>query len=103
MVDEVKLLPVELKKNGYYYIQIARTEEKALYGQCHTAGTDPFAYEAFFIRKQLPSTTTIAGQQIVFEHKEIFPNDEEFGKTAWSFQNREIAMKFYTQMRKYEN
>lgn len=94
----MKKLPETLTKNGYFYVLIERESYKAIYGQCRAEGTVPFAYEVFYIREQKPSTTTMGTVEITFEHKELFPNNEEFGKNAWSFTNRENAIDFYQKM-----
>jgi hypothetical protein len=85
-------LAKEIQKNGYLYRLVERTSkiteaggkkmDKAIYGQY--APTGIIAHEVFYIRTQKPSTITIKGQVIVYEEKELFPKDEDFGKTAWS-------------------
>lgn len=96
----MKKLPETLTKNGYFYTLIRRDSYKAIYGQCHAPGTTPFAYEVFYIREQKPFTTIMGDVEVSFEHKEIFPNNEEFGKNTWSILDKERALDFYNKMQK---
>ena len=88
-------LPLELKKNGFDYKQVKRTEKAAMYAQYMTGGTLLISYEVFLIQEQKESDTVMWGKAIHYDNKELFPSDEAFGKTAWSFQGLERAEKFY--------
>lgn len=63
-------------------IQVKRDAYKALYER-HVAGSFR-GYEMFKIRVQKPITTTFNGVAVERKEKELFPNDEMFGKDAWS-------------------
>jgi hypothetical protein len=84
-------LPEKLKKNGYEYHQLKRSDNAALYGQYIIGGKVIQAYEAFIIREQKEGTSTIGGAVVNFVAKELFPSDEEFGRTAWSFNDLKRA------------
>lgn len=79
----MKTLPETKKKNGYTYRKI--TEEKikdrryAIYSQ--EVDGKIIGYELFEIK--VAKECEIAGRPV--EAHEVFPSDETFGKTAWSF------------------
>lgn len=87
----MKLLPLEIKKNGFMYKQIKRTENAAFYSQNIENDEIPVAYEVFQIRQQKESVSNMGGVEIVFKAKELFPSDEQFGLTAWSFLDKTRA------------
>lgn len=93
-------LPLEIKKNHYDYKLISRNDKAAIYGQYLPGGELLIAYEVFQIREQQASTSVINGQIINYIEKELFPSDEEFGKTAWSFNNLENAEKCFNGLSK---
>jgi hypothetical protein len=63
-------------------VQVKRDAYKALYER-HVAGSFR-GYEMFKVRVQKPLTTTFGGVEVEHVEKELFPNDEMFGKDAWS-------------------
>lgn len=69
-------------------IQIARDENKALY-QRFIGGTC-VGYEMFKIRKQEASTQERGGATFEVKAKELFPNDEGFGKYAWALHHETL-------------
>jgi hypothetical protein len=87
----MELLPFEIKKNGFIYKQINRTENAAMYSQNIENDEIPVAYEVFQIRQQKESVSKMGGVDIVFKAKELFPSDEQFGLTAWSFIDKRKA------------
>jgi hypothetical protein len=88
-------LPENIKKNGFDYKQVKRTDKAAIYAQYMTGGTLLIGYEVFQIFEQKESDTIIAGNPIHYENKELFPSDEAFGKFAWSFQSLQRAETFF--------
>ena len=93
-------LPEIIKKNNYEYHQLKRNDKAALYSQNLPGGELPIAYEAFEIRFLKEGTAVIGGVTINYVEKELFPSDEEFGKTAWSFQKFENAEKCFNGLSK---
>lgn len=86
----MKELKNEIKKNGYTYLKIMVEQGKkhkvAIYAQ-HQANSGIIAYEVFIVK------TTKEGDRIMpdgnfvhFDASEVFPADESFGKTAWTYQ-----------------
>jgi hypothetical protein len=88
-------LSSNVKKNGFEYILEKRSQNVAMYMQCYLGGMLPVAYEVFIVRNQKEGQAVIKGATIDFKAKELFPSDEEFGKTAWSFNSKERAEKCF--------
>lgn len=91
----MEILPLVIKKNHYEYHQIKRSDKAAIYSQCLPGGELVIAYEVFQIRQQKAGEGILGGVTITFVEKELFPSDEEFGKTAWSFTGLERAEKCF--------
>jgi hypothetical protein len=84
----VKKLRNEIKKNGFLYRVVERTDTKAIYEQ------ENFGFEVFKIKLDKPHPK--AEEDINnFEKVERFPNAEDFGKHAWYYKNIEEAQKRY--------
>jgi len=79
-------LPIELKKNKFLYTQIRvdRDAGLAMYEQYDPEHEKVVGYEIFFIKIQKPTTVNFGGTDVELEHKEMFPSNNDFGKTAWS-------------------
>jgi len=75
----MKKLDKRIKCNGFYYDLIKRTDRKAMYQ------SDSGFYEVFIIRIQEANEGTFEGVIVIFEHKELFPKNEDFGSTAWCY------------------
>jgi hypothetical protein len=77
----------------FTYVQVKRTETVAMYSvndTRHTGrGSEPYlqviGYEVFLVRDQKEVTININGNTSHQPHKEKWPSNESFGKTAWSF------------------
>ena len=89
----MKKLEKNLRKNGYDYELIQRTDKVALYAQ--TIHGDVIGYEVFFIKEQKESNVVIDNVKVHFEHKEAFPSNEDFGNIAWSFTMEKNAISRY--------
>lgn len=83
-----KLLYV-VRKNGFDYVLITRTETKAIYQQSFEGKT--IAYEVFIVK--VIKECTLAG--VVIPEHEKFPSDNDFGKTAWSYKDYDSALQKY--------
>lgn len=101
--ENIRKLPDKLKKNGFEYRLVERNEKRAIYSQ-HAGLSQIIAYEVFNIkigdlRKAKKRWADI--KKINFnpddyeEFYEIFPSDEDFGKTAWTYPNLELAKKAF--------
>lgn len=85
----LKKLENDIRKNGFDYRLIERTEKKAIYKQGF------YGYEVFKIKIAKPhpkSENDIKN----FDQIERFPCNEEFGKTAWYYPTLQDAQKRYT-------
>ena len=87
MMKTIKNLPVKLRKNGFNYTQVLRGERSCIYEQMVCEEKDIKYYEVFLIRVR-PQRTAFGKE---FPAKERFPNDEAFGKWAWTFRSYEDA------------
>jgi|SRR5580698_2600884 hypothetical protein len=98
--QSIRLLPLEIKKNGFTYKQINRTEDRFIYAQFNKLGRI-ISYEVFFnklrdFRKTKERWAKL--QNVPFnpeeyeELYEVFPSDEDFGKRAWTYSTLEKAM-----------
>lgn len=88
----MKILPLYLRKNGFSYTQIARTEKKAIYRQTVTQEIEYF--EVFII--QTRPEKSIKGKIIL--SGEVFPGNEAFGVSAWTYKSLEKAMTKYNSL-----
>lgn len=84
----IKKLSSEVKKNGYKYRLIIRTDTKAIYAQ------ENYGFEVFKIRRSKPHPKATEDLKN-YDKVEIFPNDEDFGKVAWTYPSLEDAQKRY--------
>ena len=75
----MKTLPLNLRKNGFSYTQLFRTENKAIYKQ--TVSTKIEYFEVFIIQSR--PERIIKGK--IISSGEKFPNDESFGVMAWTY------------------
>lgn len=91
----MKLLSNEIHKNGYTYLQCFRGEKSAMYRQVDKE--DPskvYAYEVFKLK--INKGGERFGQ--VFDDSEAFPNDEAFGKWAWTYSTLTNAIEKFREL-----
>lgn len=98
---DLQKLPEQLRKNGFDYELVVRTNSKLIYSQ--SLGGKVFAYEVFknsvrpykeFVLRKNPNCTYKA----LHEYKEFFPCDNDFGKRAWCKPDLESAMEKYNSL-----
>jgi hypothetical protein len=85
-------LALEIRKTERIYRQVRRSECAALYA-VFTSGREYnpcIGYEAFKIRKRPPEV--IFGRQ--YDARELYPANEDFGRTAWSFGRKQFKEAF---------
>ena len=87
MMENIQPLPLKLSKNGFNYTQVLRGERSCVYEQMYFEEQGIKYYEVFLIKIQ-PQRKAFDKE---YPAKERFPNDEAFGKWAWSFRNYEDA------------
>jgi hypothetical protein len=92
---ELKKLPVTFSKNGYDFEQLERGEQKAIYAL--TVGViGVVAFEVIKIRIRKPQTNLFTGK--LDPHTEIYPGNEQFGKTGWFITNEKRAWAKYNSL-----
>ncbi len=90
-------LPLVLRKNGFTYTQVLRTDRTCIYEQ-------PIAenlkyYEVFTVR--ISPERFFKGK--LFPESEVFPGNEDFGKTAWSCRSYEDALTRFNDLVEKQN
>lgn len=85
----METLNTTIRKNGFVYELIERSEYFAIYAQY--IEDEIIAYEVFRIKIQKPRVGKFAGVEIQFVEKELFPSNEDFGYTAFTCRTLEKA------------
>jgi hypothetical protein len=93
-IDNIKILPETIRKNGYVYILLTRTPKKALYKQ--TLDNVQVGFEVFLICIRGAGYSSLLRK--TFDACERFPSNEDFGKTAWSIMDYKDAFKKYQEL-----
>ena len=89
------IAPISLNKDEFE--QVHRSDSHAVYSRTSTQGRKH--YEVFKIREQ----KALEREVIQYEAKELMPNNEMFGRTAFTFSKLETAMDKYHKMKnKYD-
>lgn len=84
----IKKLNNSIKKNGYRYVLVERTESKAIYQQ------EKYGFEVFKIKKGKPHPKANDDLRN-YDAVERFPSDEDFGKSAWTYSSLDQALARY--------
>lgn len=77
----------------FFFNQVTRNEFKALYKKEFALGNDSpslVGYELFLIKEQKEMNVVMGGIDVHLEHKEVYPGDNAFGKTAWMIHSRNL-------------
>jgi len=91
-INKMKRLTDILRKNGFSYTLILREGRTAIYRQ---QVTEKLAYFEVFVVKVKPEQNLFGK---FYPEREVFPSDDCFGKSGWSFRNLEDAMKRYKKL-----
>lgn len=94
MTAELKELPLTFRKNDYDFEQLERTDKKAIYALSVEYGV--VAFEVIKIRIRKPQTNIFTGN--LDPHTEIYPSNENFGKTGWFITDKERAYTKYNSL-----
>ena len=86
------MLPDIIRKNGFTYTKVLREGRKAIYGQMYCQGIEYF--EVFTIKES--RQRELNGK--ILPAKELFPANEDFGKTAWCCRTLPEAMERYNRI-----
>ena len=99
---DLKKLPEEIRKSGFDYKLIKRTNAKCIYSQ--SIGDQILAYEVFktkikphkaIMQRMKDSMGTSNNVENLHEYREAFPLDEEFGARAWCCKGLDRANEVY--------
>lgn len=86
----MKLLPTEIRQNGFEYKQLAREQDVALYSQTPVGQNEGRTnYEVIHVRKY--PTYEIAGVEILAH--EAFPPNESWGEEGFTATDRDAAFR----------
>jgi hypothetical protein len=85
----MKQLPATFTIKGFTHHQISRNSVAALYAKWD--GDALRGYEVFKIKKQPHKTRVIEGEEIHYPAKERYPNDEDFGHSAFFIESKDKA------------
>ena len=88
----MKILHLNLRKNGFNYTQVLRNDKNAVYRQYVTPEIEYFEVFSIQIRPD------IAFKGKLVTGGESYPGNEAFGKTAWTFRSLEKAMIKYNSL-----
>jgi hypothetical protein len=97
--NKMKPLPLILKKNGFTYTQVLRNDKVCIYRQEVAENLNYF--EVFTV--QIKPQALFKGKLI--PEREVFPGDEDFGKT-WScrtFDEAEVRFKKLVEKQSQKN
>jgi len=92
----MKHLPTTLKSKGFTHEQISRNSVAAVYAKWD--GDALRGYEVFKIKKQPHKTRVIEGEEIHYPAKERYPNDEDFGHSAFFIESKDKAHAKFTEI-----
>jgi hypothetical protein len=99
----MKKLDNVIKKGGYVYELVQCDKGKAIYRQM--LGGLVIAFEVFLIKTQKERTSKFKKpdgtyKEIIFEEREKYPSNENFGSSAWSFVDAKDAKDCYNGLSK---
>jgi hypothetical protein len=82
-----KPLPKEFRRDGFYYRQIYREGDFAIYRQTWKGNEDSAAFEIVRIKRR--QGFEIGGRFI--PPAEVYPRSEQWGELGWTFCNKDAA------------
>lgn len=95
-------LPTSKKRNGYLYTLVKRSKKAVIYRMTNDKFPEDksVSFEVSIIRKapayKLLQKTN--GNYYHYPESERFPCNEDFGKTAWTYDKEESAMKKFDEL-----
>jgi hypothetical protein len=93
-IEQIKILPETINKNGFCYNLVTRTSKKAIYKQ--TFDNVQVGFEDFLIRVRGAQYSPLLNKYL--EASERFPGNSDFGKTAWSITDYQNALEIYDKL-----
>jgi hypothetical protein len=88
-----KILPLEFTRKGSLFVQKSRKGDVCLYERRDDDGYK--CWEVIMVQQQKGGLSRIGGVDIVFETKEKYPSDEQFGVNGWCFSLEQLADERY--------
>jgi len=88
----MKTLSLQIRKNGFIYTQFLRKGNKAIYEQSVT--TDVKYFEVFIVRIRPVRIFKVR----LIPAGEIFPGNEDFVQSTWSFRSYEKVLKKFNSL-----
>ena len=85
-------LSKEFRQSGWDIKQLERKGNWGLYERRNGTSVN---YEVVKIRVQKGSTAIIAGKEVIFKNKEVYPKDEDFGSAGWCYMELKNAQADY--------
>lgn len=86
----------------FHHTLVKRTEEKAMYKVeiqlPNESERKLTAYEVFRVKVQKATDMVLGGVTVHYEEKEALPNDEAFGKWAWTYNTFDEANQCFEDM-----
>jgi len=92
----MKHLPTTFTAKGFTHQQISRNSVAAMYSKWD--GNALRGYEVFKIKKQPHQTRVVDGEKIEHPAKERYPNDEDFGHSAFFIESKKKAHAKFTEI-----
>jgi 5-methylcytosine-specific restriction endonuclease McrA len=92
-------LPEEIKRGGFLYKLVERTELYAIYSQNDPGGCIKGGFEVFRVCSRVNHGTFAKKDLPQGQEYEYYPSDEEFGSSAWSFTTIEFAKECFEQLK----
>jgi len=101
-------LPITKTKNGYKYVQVCRSNKAAVYEQKvekeingnvgQTVGYEVFQILVGKAYSLVQKHGNKKGQVYNYPAAEKFPGNEDFGKWAWAFNSKALAMSKFEEL-----
>jgi len=92
----MKHLPTTFKSKGFTHQQISRNSVAAVYAKWDSDALR--GYEVFKIKKQPYKTRVVDGEEIEHPDKERYPNEEDFGHSAFFIESKKKAHDKFTEI-----
>jgi hypothetical protein len=87
----IEIAPIEFTLGEFTFTQVKREGMVAIYKQTLSASGTKIAFETVVLKGQLPKTIQIAGKDVNYAHKEVYPSSAQWGRRGWSYVNLQFA------------
>ena len=93
-------LPQKIRKNGYNYTLTHRGDRACVF--CQEVSPTVTYYEVSLIRKKRERVFILDHVVKLFPAKEVFPANEDFGQTAWTYNEYKEAVAKFNELENHE-